>query len=46
MLPASSLEAVLPGYLMATSWVHYTTSCKYSLVPLKLGETIAENMLS
>ena len=27
MLPASSLEANLPGYRPASSWVHYTTSC-------------------
>ena len=27
MLPAGSLEAELPGYRPATSWVHYTTSC-------------------
>jgi hypothetical protein len=27
MLPSSSLEAPLPGYWKATSWVHYTTSC-------------------
>ena len=27
MLPAGGLEAPLPGYLPATSWVHYTTSC-------------------
>jgi hypothetical protein len=27
MLPAGSLEAPLPSYWPATSWVHYTTSC-------------------
>ena len=31
MLPAGSLEAeavpTLPGYGLATSWVHYTSSC-------------------
>jgi hypothetical protein len=27
MLQAGSLEAELPGYQLATSWVHYTTSC-------------------
>ena len=27
MLPVGSLEAKLPGYRPATSWVHYTTSC-------------------
>jgi hypothetical protein len=26
-MPASSLEAPLPGYWPAASWVHYTTSC-------------------
>jgi hypothetical protein len=30
----------------ATSWVHYITSCKHSLVLLKMGEIIARNMLS
>ena len=25
MLPAGSLEEELPGYRLATSWVHYTT---------------------
>ena len=27
MLPAGSLEAELPVYRPAPSWVHYTTSC-------------------
>ena len=27
MLPAGSLEAPLPGYRPATSWMLYTTSC-------------------
>ena len=27
MLPAGGLEVSLPGYQLATSWVHYTTSC-------------------
>ena len=27
MLPAGCLEAKLPGYRLATSWMHYTTSC-------------------
>jgi len=27
MLPAGSVEAELPGYRLATSWVCYTTSC-------------------
>jgi hypothetical protein len=30
----------------APSWVHYTTSCKHSLVFLRMGEIIAWNMLS
>jgi hypothetical protein len=47
MLLAGSLEAEelsvppLPGYRPATSWVHYTTNCKHSLVFLKMGEIIA-----
>jgi len=35
-----------PGYRLTTSWVHYTTSCKHSLVLLKMGEIIARNILS
>jgi hypothetical protein len=52
MLPASSLEAEgltvppLLGYRPATSWVHNTTSCKHSLLLLKMGEIIALNMSS
>jgi len=38
MLPA--------GYRPATSWLYHTTSCKHSLVLLRMGETIARNMLS
>ena len=34
-----------PDYRPATSWVHYTTSCKHSLVLLKMGELTARNML-
>jgi len=30
----------------ATSSVHYTTSCKHSLVLLRMGEIIARNMLN
>ena len=30
----------------AASSVHYTTSCKHSLVLLNMGETVARNMLS
>ena len=33
-----------PGHRPATSWVHYTTSCKHSLVLLKMGEIIARNI--
>ena len=32
--------------LVLTSSVHYTTSCKHSLVLLRMGEIIARNMLS
>ena len=32
--------------LQAASSVHYTTSCKHSLVLLRMGEIIARNMLS
>jgi hypothetical protein len=42
MLPAGSV----PDYRPATSWVRYTTSCKHSLVLLKMGEIIARNMSS
>ena len=31
---------------MTTSWMHYTTSCKHSLVLLRMGAIIARNMLS
>jgi len=34
-----------PGYRPAASSVHYTTSCKHSLVLLRLGEINARNML-
>jgi len=33
-------------YQQAASSVHYTTSCKHSLVLLRMGEIIARNMLS
>ena len=36
----------LGGHQQAASSVHYTTSCKHSLVLLRMGETIAQNMLS
>jgi len=44
----TSLDAVPPhpDYRPATSWVHYTTSCRHSLLLLRMGETIARNMLN
>jgi len=41
-----NLEALLPGYWPATLWVRYTTSCKHSLVLLKMDDIIAQHMLS
>jgi len=38
MLPA--------GDLQAASSIYYTSSCKHSLVLLRMGEIIARNMLS
>jgi len=35
-----------PGYRPAASSVHYTTSCKHSVMLLRMGEIIARNMLS
>ena len=35
-----------PTYQQVVSSVHYTTSCKHSLVVLRMGEIIARNMLS
>jgi len=35
-----------PGHQSAASSVHYTTSCKHSLVLLRMGEIITRNMLS
>jgi hypothetical protein len=51
MLPAGNLDEVEqvpphPGYRPAKSWLHYTTSCKHSLVLLRMGENIALNMMS
>ena len=34
------------GHWPATSWVHCTTSCKHSLVLLRMGEIIVRNLLS
>ena len=41
--PGSSYH---PTCLQAAPSVHYTTSCKHSLVLLRMGEIIARNMLS
>jgi hypothetical protein len=52
MLSAGNLDEVElevpphPAYQTAASSVHYTTSCKHSLVILTMGEIIARNMLS
>ena len=46
LLPAGGLDALHPDHQPATSSVHYTTSCKHSLMLLKMGVTIARNMLS
>jgi len=35
-----------PGHQQAASSVLYTTSCKHSLVLLRMGEIIARNVLS
>ena len=43
MFRATMLPA---GDQQAASSVHYTTSCKHSLVLLRMGEIIARNMLS
>jgi hypothetical protein len=47
-LPAGNMVEVeyQPYHQQATSSVHYTTSCKHSLVLLSMGEIIARNMLS
>ena len=46
-LPGWDGTAVPPhsGHQQAASSVHYTTSCKYNLVLLRMGEIIARNML-
>ena len=51
MLPAGYQDEVEPvpphpGHQQAASSVLYTTSCKHSLVLLRVGEIIARNMLS
>jgi len=43
----SDAAAMLPaGHQQTASPFHYTTSCKHSLVRLRMGEIIARNMLS
>jgi len=47
--PAIQLWRYSPFWALTsirTSWVHYTTSCKRSLVLQKMGEIIARNMSS
>jgi len=44
MLLAGSLDAEFLR-IQALQWVHFTISCKHSLVLLKMGEIIARNML-
>jgi len=46
-LPAGDQDAVEPhpGHQQAASPVLYTTSCKHSLVLLRMGENIARNIL-
>jgi hypothetical protein len=46
MLLAGSLEAEDLRFQATGRWVHYTTSCKHSLLLLKMREIIARNMLS
>ena len=47
MLPAAGdKDEDHPCHQQAASSVHYTTSCKHSLVLQRLGEIIARNMLS
>jgi hypothetical protein len=48
MLPAGKPDEVELFHLIrpAASSVHYITSCKHSLLLLKMGEIIARNMLS
>jgi hypothetical protein len=36
--PAGSLEAELPGYRPATSWVHYTASCNTQSSASEVGQ--------
>jgi hypothetical protein len=48
-VPAGNLDEVEephPDYRPAALSVNYTTSCKQSLVLLRMGEVIARNMLS
>jgi len=43
--PVPIVQEDVAGHRPATSWVYYTTSCKQSLVLLKMGEIIAQNKL-
>jgi hypothetical protein len=49
MLPAGSLEAggvpPLPDYRPVKLWVHYSTSCKHSVVLMNMGKIIAPKHL-
>ena len=47
MLPVVNLDEVPPhpGYQPAASSMHYNTSCKHSIVLLRMGEIISRNML-
>jgi len=46
MLPAGEQDEVEITFHLTASSVHYTTSCKRSLVLLRMGEIIAQKMLS
>ena len=43
--PTAVTDLQICCYRPAASSVHYTTSCKHSVVLLKMGEIIARNML-
>jgi len=40
------VSPILRSTRLCLQLVHYTTGCKHSLVLLRMGETIARNMLS
>ena len=46
LVSINSISPMVIGCLQAAPSVHYTTSCKHSLVLLRMGEIIARNMLS